>query len=342
VTEFDPAELLDICLQCVDREFPSVLDHAMDGPAEFTRPSDLHPTFFGSSDWHSSVHNHWLLVRIVRVFPDLDGVARARKILNEHLTPERLGRELDYFQEPNNGAFSRPYGWGWILRLHAEAAALGGSDGDRWEAALRPLRDDLAARMAEHFTTGLQFPIRSGLHGNTAFSLIAGIDTARQLGDDGLAGRLETAARRMFAGDRGNPTVLEPSGGDFLSPALAEAALMATVLSAGEFAEWLRAYLPGLDDGTEPVLRVPVYVRDASDPATVHLNGLLLIRAWSLSRIVTGLPPADERTARLVDSAHRHFTAAADVLTDRHYHAIHWLPTFALMTQTALRDAGIA
>jgi len=340
VTTFDPAELLEICLRCVDNEFPYYLDHAMDGPAEFTRPADLHPSFFGSSDFHSSVHNHWLLVRLLDRYPDLPGSDTAREILDRHLAAEALAGELAYFQQPNNGAFSRPYGWGWILRLHAEAATVADPDGARWAAALRPLRDDLTARLVRHMSGELQFPIRSGLHGNTAFGLIAGVDSARTIGDTALEEAMVAAARRMFGADTANPTVLEPSGGDFISPALTEATLMAAVLPSDEFAAWLTGFLPALIDG-EPVLTVPEYVRDASDPATVHLNGLLLTRAWSLARIGEALPAGDERIAIVRDSARRHFDAAADVLADHHYHAIHWLPTFAQFTTDTLAEAKL-
>jgi hypothetical protein len=342
VTGFDPEELLAISLQCVDREFPHYLAHAVDGPIDFGRPADLHPAFFGCSDWHSAVHNHWLLLRLRREWPDLAGTEPARRVLDAHLNSEALDRELAYFHNPHNADFSRPYGWGWLLRVHAEALGTPDEDGQRWAAALRPLRDSLAAWLGDYFARRLQFPVRGGLHGNSAFSLLAGIDTARSVRDDRLAEALTEASRRMFLADRDYPTDFEPDGGDFLSPALTEAALLATVLEPAEFAGWLDGFLPRLagDGASDPVLVPPVYVRDASDPATVHLNGLLLTKVWALCRIVSGLPSDDERAAPLAAAARAHFATAQDALADRHFHATHWIPTFALMAQSALSDAG--
>lgn len=335
---FDPADLLDISLSCVDREFPYGLEHGMSGPATFSRPSDLHPVFFGCFDWHSAVHNHWLLIRLRHQWPELDRADDARKVLDEHLTAERLGRELAYFDDDLQGAFSRPYGWAWVLRLHAEAVTISGPDEQRWAAALTQLRDGLCARLVRYFGRDLQFPIRTGLHGNTAFGLTLGIDSARLTGDVVTERALLDAAIRMFAGDRNYPLTLEPNGGDFLSPALTEAGLLATVLAPAQFAGWLTDFLPGLDSDAHELLSPPVFEPDASDPATVHLYGLLLSKAWSMRRMVEALPDADFRIPVVERSIDAHLLAAKDCLLDRHYFATHWMPTYLVMSDFAVQD----
>lgn len=339
----DPTELLAISLQCIEREFPYYLEHAVDQPMEFHRPSELHPSFFGCIDWHSAVHNHWLLIRLRREWPELSEIESARTILDRHLDPKALALELAYFDTPSNGAFSRPYGWAWVLQLHAEAVAAGDLDSLRWAAALQPLRDELAKRLREYFSKELRFPIRTGLHGNSAFALTLGIDTARSVGDSELEAALISATRRMFLDDHNYPSILEPSGGDFLSPALTEAGLMATVLETVEFAEWLDAFLPLLGRSADPMtlLDPPKYIRDASDPATVHLNGLLLTKVWSLCRIAQRLAVDDPRIPAIHKSINNHLTAAQDALDDRHYHATHWIPTFVILAYSALHAADL-
>lgn len=339
----NPAELLSISLQCVDREFPYGLEHTVDQPMEFHRPAELHPSFFGCFDWHSAVHNHWLLIRLRREWPELGEIDNAKEALDRHLDPKALAGELAYFDNPSNATFSRPYGWAWLLKVHAEALAAGDPDGLRWAAALKPLRDDLAARLQVYFTTALQFPIRTGLHGNSAFALTLGIDTARSIGDRAFELALVEASRGMFLEDRDYPLVLEPSGGDFLSPALTEAGLMATVLETAEFTKWFDAFLPSLGQAGSPVplLEPPTYVRDASDPATVHLNGLLLTKVWSLSRIAQRLATDDPRIPAIRVSIYQHLDAAQDALDDRHFHATHWIPTFVLLAYDALRASGL-
>lgn len=335
---YDPADLLDISLACVNREFPYFLQHAVEAPLDFRTPAELHPAFFGCSDYHSAVHNHWLLVRLQRDLPDLARVDQARAVLDDHLSPAKIATELRYFDTPNNGAFSRPYGWSWVLRLHAEAAVTEGARAAAWTSAVRPLRDALADRLRDYLTRVLQFPIRTGLHGNTAFALTLSIDAARMTGDDGLAQELVAASRRMFLGDRDYPIAFEPDGGDFLSPAITEAGLLATVLDADEYAAWLTDFLPGLADSR--LLTPPSFTANASDPGTVHLHGLLLTKVWSLSRIVTRLPAGDPRRAPLTESALRHWAAAQPSLDDRHYHATHWVPTFTVLAYDAARAAG--
>jgi hypothetical protein len=339
VTLYDPADLLDVSLSCVNREFPYYLQHAVDAPIGFTRPADLHPSFFGCSDWHSAVHNHWLLVRLQRDFPDLARAQDARAVLDEHLSPASIATELRYFDDPLNGEFSRPYGWCWVLRLHAEAAVTEGERAAAWTAGVRSLRDALADRLRAYFTTVLQFPVRTGLHGSSAFALTLAIDSARLTGDDALERDLVAAGRRMFLGDRDCPVALEPDGGDFLSPSITEAGLLAGVLGPDEFAAWLTEFLPGLADS--PLLTPPSFAADASDPGTVHLHGLLLTKVWSLSRIVASLPAADHRRAPLIESAVRHWHNAQPALDDRHYHATHWIPTFTVFAHDAARQAGL-
>jgi hypothetical protein len=335
---YDPAELLDISLAGVNREFPYALQHTYGGPADFRRPADLHPSFFGCFDWHSAVHNHWLLIRLQRDFPDLARVDEARAVLDDHLSPGKIATELRYFDDPDNGEFSRPYGWSWVLRAHAEAATTGGERAAAWTAGIQPLRDELAARLRDYFTTVLQFPIRTGLHGNSAFALTLAIDSARMIGDDALAKELVEASRRMYFGDRDYPVSFEPDGGDFLSPAITEAGLLATALEADEFAAWLTDFLPGLADS--PLLTPPSFTANAADPGTVHLHGLLLAKVWSFSRIVTRLPADDARRAPLTASALLHWQHAQPALDDRHYHATHWIPTYTVLAHDAARAAG--
>lgn len=336
---YDPADLLAVSLSCVDREFPYALEHGMSGPAHFTKPADLHPVFFGCFDWHSAVHNHWLLIRLRHRWPELAEADAARKVLDGHLTPSRLAGELAYFDDELQGAFSRPYGWTWVLRLHAEAATITGPDEQRWAAALTPLRDGLCSRLVRYFGHDLQFPIRTGLHGNTAFSLTLGIDSARLTGDLATERAFLDAAIRMFAGDRNYPLGSEPCGGDFLSPALTEAGLLATVLAPAQFAGWLSEFLPDLESDTLELLRPPVFEPAADDPGTVHLYGLLLSKAWSMRRMIEALPADDLRIAVLERSIDAHLVAAKDCLLDRHYFATHWMPTYLVMAEAATSDA---
>src|SRR5262249_16681175 len=200
----------------------------------------LHPSFYGSYDWHSAVHMHWLLVRVLRTHPQLPLAKEIAQRLDAHLAPAALQSELAYFESPSGRTFERPYGWAWLLELHAELLRLGT---ERWSNATAPLARHLAARFAG-FASGAPYPIRAGTHGNTPFACILGLDYARSERDGPLAQAIREAARRWYGGDRDAPVAYEPSLDEFLSPALVEAALMQEVLARDEFGRWLAGFLP--------------------------------------------------------------------------------------------------
>src|SRR5207302_4679186 len=126
-----------------------------------------HPAFYGSYDWHSAVHMHWLLMRVLRLYPVSQMAPRIADALDAHLTPDAVARELDYFNGSAGRTFERPYGWAWLLELQAEALATK----SRWSRALAPLATELARRFAAYVSAS-PYPIRAGAHGNTAFACV--------------------------------------------------------------------------------------------------------------------------------------------------------------------------
>jgi hypothetical protein len=297
-----------VALANVEREFPHRVDHVARTPREAHRHKAAHPAFFGSFDWHSSVHMHWLLVRLLHLYPMLAENGRIAAALDAHLTPQALEAELRYFQA--SGTFERPYGWAWLLELQAEA--LRGKT--RWARALAPLAAELARKMGE-FLSQSPYPIRAGSHGNTAFAGILALDYARAAGDTALEFGIRKVARKWYAADRIAPLAYEPSLDDFLSPSLVEALLMKQVLDDGEFPGWLNGFLP---QGIGP-LAVPPVVADHADPKQSHLDGLCLSRAWCLAGL--GLTAA----------ADRHLEAALPHVAGGDYAGEHWLASFAVL-----------
>jgi hypothetical protein len=292
-----------VALANVRREYPRRLDQLLTAPDTEWRPRVLHPAFYGSYDWHSAVHMHWLLARILRLQPSLEREIAA--LLDEHLSPQAIAAELRFFQGPSGATFERPYGWAWLLALQAELRRLG-----RWQQALAPLADELAARF-ERYVEQLPYPVRAGSHGNTAFACILALE-------HGSRGAIEAAARRWYLADREYPVAYEPSADDFLSPALVEAVLMKKVLRAGEFEAWLKAFLPALGP-----LSAPPRVTDHADPKQSHLDGLCLSRAWCFLQL--GMP----------HEADRHLHAGLPQVIGGDYAGEHWLASFALLALTA-------
>jgi hypothetical protein len=329
-----PESLADLILAAVHREYPSQIQHLLRSDDDVRAPRELTPAFYGSFDWHSAVHGHWALARLARTHPGATCAARARAALARSLTAENLAGELTYVGAPERESFERPYGLAWLLQLAAELRAWNDPEAARWREALAPL-ETLAVERLGRWLARLPGPVRSGVHSQTAFAFGLILDWAAIARDHDLAGRIATRAREWFGGDEQAPIAYEPSGNDFLSPALGEADLMRRVLAPADFSLWLGRFLGYLE---APVARrwlVPVSSPDPSDGHLAHLNGLNLSRAWMLDGVARSLGPGDARRERLELAAEVHARQGLQAVASEHYAGAHWLGSFAVYLLTA-------
>lgn len=320
----------DLALACVHKEYPNKLSHTLNGDADVKPPRRLTPAFYGCYDWHSAVHGHWLLARLARQFPGAPFAARARAALEQSLTPANLAVEVKYLEGEGRATFERPYGLAWLLQLSTELREWDDPQARRWAAALDPLVKAAVGRLRT-WLPKLSYPIRTGEHNQTAFSLGLIVDWARAAGDPETRGFFETRARELYFKDRACPLEFEPSGEDFLSPCLAEADLMRRLLPPDHYATWLATFLPQVR-GEEWI--TPAVVTDPSDGKLAHLDGLNLSRAWMLEGIAAGLPPGDERLPALRAAAAAHRESGLASVTGKHYEGGHWLGSFATYLMT--------
>lgn len=307
-----------IALGHVEREYPNKLDHVLDGPEDAKGPRALHPIFHGSFDWHSCVHGYWLLARLRRAFPELPERAAIERLFARQLTPENVAGELAYLARPSSRGFERPYGWAWLLMLAAELRIQG-------FGVLAPLADAFAARFTDWLPRAT-YPIRAGTHASSAFAVTLALSYA----DGPLASLLRDKARAWFANDR-DCQAWEPSGDDFLSPALMEAECMRGVLPPDDFRPWLDAFLPRLGAREPRALFVPATVSDRSDGKIAHLDGLNLSRAWCFRGLAESVGPG--LRAALLAAADAHLAASLPHVAGD-YMGEHWLATFALLALT--------
>ncbi len=329
----------ELALACVHREYPNKVSHVMHGDPDVLPPRTLTPAFYGCYDWHSSVHGHWLLARLARLYPGAPFAARARAALATSLTHENVAGEVAYLRGEGRAAFERPYGLAWLLALAAELRRFDDAEGRSWASALAPLEGETVARLRS-WLPKLHYPIRIGEHAQTAFAFGLVHDWAQVAGDAAVRELLEARARAFYEADRSCPLAYEPSGEDFLSPCLAEADLMRRILPPKVFARWLSRFVPGIPvDGGAGWLP-PGVVTDRADPKLAHLDGLNLSRAWMLEGIASALPPRDPRLPALRAAAGAHRESALPALTGEHYEGGHWLGTFAvyLTTRAWLRN----
>jgi hypothetical protein len=324
-SDFDQAQaarFAQMALDCVHREYPNKIAHSLNSDADVKPPRELTPAFYGCYDWHSSVHGHWLLVRLARLFPSAPFAVDARRAVARSLTPSNIAQEVKYLSADGRNTFERPYGLAWLLQLAAELRSWDDPEAHEWSAALHPLEQVVIARIVS-WLPKLDHPIRTGEHNNTAFGMGLMLDYARVSGNTQFGELVKLRARDYYLADRNCPLAYEPSGEDFLSPCLSEADLMRRILSGDEFTRWFADFLPRVD-------LEPTRVTDVTDGKLWHLAGLNLSRAWMIEGILLKLSATDPRRRGLADLAARLRAAGLESIKGEHYEGGHWLGTFAV------------
>jgi hypothetical protein len=323
----------NLALACVHKEYPNHVSHTLNSDADVAPPRKLTPAFYGCYDWHSSVHGHWLLVRLVRTFPDASFTPSAREALRQSLTAENIAQEAAYLRVEGRASFERPYGLAWLLQLVAELREWDDPQAREMAANLRPLERAVLERL-NGWLPKLSHPVRIGEHDQTAFALGLILDYARVADDKKFVDLIESKARQFYLGDKNCPLGYEPSGEDFLSPCLGEADVMRRVLLGPEFARWLETFMPQVSRAKNVSWLQPVVSPDPSDPKLAHLDGLNLSRAWMLEGIAAGLPKGDRRLPMMLATAEEHKRAGLAAVTGKHYEGGHWLGSFAVYLVT--------
>jgi len=322
-----------LALACIHRPYPNKIGHVLTSDADALPPRQLTPLFYGCFDWHSSVHGHWLLTRILNTDPDSPLRPAIEAALAESFREDRVAGEVAYLADGNRRSFERPYGLAWFLQLVAELNEATGKQTAQWRETLRPLEEVVVERIMD-WLPDLQYPIRVGTHNQTAFAFGLFLDYADSVGDEALAELVRDRSLAFYGADRDCPIAYEPSGEDFLSPCLMEADLMRRVLPAAEFSEWLQEFLPWIPlDGDDSWL-APGVVTDPTDGKLAHLDGVNLSRAWALEGIAGALPAGDTRRPALRASAALHREVGIAAVSDEHYEGSHWLGSFAAYLST--------
>ena len=327
-----------LALTCVHQEFPNKISRTTATAEEIGRPKKIFPAFYGCFDWHSSVHGHWLLVRLLRVGPQ-DAAWRDEAIakLNQSFTAENIAGEVVNYNRPEGGSWERPYGLAWYLQLTAELRDWAKENNDpqakEWLKILEPLETDIAGGL-KAWLPKLAYPIRLGTHNQSAFAFGLMLDWARVAGDTEMERLIIERSKAFHMGDKNCPLAYEPSGEDFLSPCLMEADLMRRMMSTAEFSVWLTDFMPTIPTNGSGDWLAPGIVKDASDGKLVHLDGVNSSRAWNLYNIARSLPEGDARKASLVAAAKIHADTGVAAVSAEHYSGSHWLASFATYLMT--------
>jgi hypothetical protein len=333
--------LVNLGLHGIQREYPNFLERF----SERQKPREIHPAFYGCFDWHSAVHTHWMLIRLLKSIPNLPEEKAIRAAIEANLTATNLQSEIANFGQPDQlipenpklaytrpgqPAFERPYGWAWLLQLAAELSDWDDPDGQKWAANLQPLTRKITG-LYIHFLRENQPPNREGQHRNAAFSLSLAFDYAQKCGQSELEQLLVQYGRTFYANDTDYPAHAEPGPQDFCSPALTEAAFMTRALTARPFADWFKNFLPEIGVEETASLLQPVQVSDHNDPYISHLDGLNVSRAWCMYRVAATLPQESASRAALLRSAEEHGRDGVSAIFAGDFSSSgHWLSTFVV------------
>ena len=321
------SHLASLPLKCITQEFPNKTNHTSNSDSDHVlMPKQLHPTFYGCFDWHSSVHGHWMLLRLLKKFPLLPEAAAIRAALNKTITKENIINEVKYFNMPLTASWERTYGWAWILKLDEELYNWNDNDGKRWHEAMQPLTEKIV-QLWTKFLPKQTYPNRTGVHPNTAFGLVFALDYARAEKNIEFEKAIITSAKTIFGKDKNAPASWEPNGADFLSPSLEEADLMRRVLPAKEFKNWFNQFFTL--QSLKHLTILPV-VSDRTDLQIVHLDGLSFSRSWCMKGLASILPANDTRKKLLLRSSVNHLGTALPHVVSGEYGGEHWLASFAV------------
>ena len=321
---FQEAEqLIQLPLSCIDQEYPNKLNQVLGDSSHLQSPSSLHPAFYGCFDWHSAVHGHWSIVRLLKKYPEIKGGDEARKMLAINLSKEKIQAEINYFINTYNRNYERTYGWAWLLKLTEELHNWEDPLADTLFNNVKPLTDTIVSRYLEYLPK-LLYPIRVGEHTNTAFGLAFAYDYATTFDQKEFRNQIEKAAINFYADDKDCPLTWEPSGYDFLSPCLEEAHLMSKIYDKDQFLIWIKDFMPSLL--AKDFYLEPGQVSDRSDGKLVHLDGVNFSRAWCFFNIAEKL---DDPLA-IRANAYNHINHSISNLVGDDYEGGHWLASFAI------------
>ena len=322
------ASFTELAMRNILTEYPNKVVQSLRSIEDLKPPSAMYPIFYGSYDWHSSVHSHWLLVKSVRSYAKDVDTNRILHFLDSQFSAKKAKGELEYLENPTNKGFERPYGWGWFLKLFAEVSLLAKEEAKalEWAKNLKGIADFFAASFKEYLGKA-DYPIRVGTHFNFSFALLFALEYARLFTDSELEDMIVSKAKQWFLADS-NMQVLEPCGDEFLSPVLMEATFMQEVLPLEEFKTFFASFLPDLESKKPATLFTEAKVSDRSDGKIAHLDGVNLSRAWCLRRLSNACDPKLKEILR--DNAQKHLDCAIKHI-EEDYMGSHWLGSFALL-----------
>ncbi|MDO9152560.1 MAG: DUF2891 domain-containing protein [Paludibacter sp.] len=320
-------QLSRLPLSCIAQQWPNKTSHLSDAITDHKlTPAELHPAFFGCLDWHSSVHGHWLLVKILKSHPDIPNKDSIITLLDNSFRKELMNEEAAYFNRYTGAkTWERTYGWAWLLKLDEELLTWNHPKGQQWHETLQPLTQTIL-KLWKEYLPKQTYPNRTGVHPNTAFGLAFALDWARAVSDSTFERMIINKSKDFYLNNRKVPAYFEPDGSDFFSPSLLVADLMRRILTKKNFTKWFNNYYD--KRSIDRLISLPV-VSDRNDYQIVHLDGLSFSRAWCMKGIARNLPVNHPIGKLFKEKSNFFIYKTLPNISHDNYEGSHWLATFA-------------
>jgi hypothetical protein len=341
LSEAGASYFAQLSLDCTNKPNPHYYYNVLRQPGDTQTPEDLWPAFYGCYDWHSAVHNHWALIKLLKTYPQIPEAAAIREKLNQSFTEDNINREFLYFQNNKEQyIFEFPYGQGWLLKVAEELQTWNDPDAQRWLENLAPLHK-LCAAAAQVIWKDIDEVNLSGSHDAPSLNLSFALDYARAFGDEDLLKVVLKASKKFYGKMTKAPLRAEPFEYDFMSASLLVTDLMRKVYDQETYTKWLKNFAPGLTDATSVAKDLQIKKTDKHDGYESHWDGYHLNRIWCLNGMLQSLPAEslDATTKAIwVKSMNDMWDYAQESIGKGNYDIDHWLSSFSVFALIGYQD----
>ena len=334
LTESGASYFAKLSLQCADKQSPHFYEKYKEHYeiVDSTTSKDLWPSFYGCFDWHSSVHNHWCMIKLLKNHPSIPETALIRARLNEAFSVENMKYEAFFLSQNEEGYFEFPYGQSWFLKLADELKSWNDQDAKKWLKNSEPLLVLIEENHLKYWNATPSVKI-SGSHDSPAMGISFALDYSRSFKKKKLEKTLIAAAKKYYLTIEKDPILSEPVEYDFMSGTLLISDLLRKVLSGKEYAAWLSKFTPELVDESRAQLALKINKTEVHDGYESHWDGFHLNRIWCLNGMLISLPKksvSPSLKGKWTNAMNEMWDYAQLSIGKGNYDIDHWLSSFSV------------
>ncbi len=321
-----------LSLDCTTKPYPHDYREKLQKAADLKAPDKMWASFYGCYDWHSGVHNHWALVKLLKTYPNIPEAKAIKAKLELSFSPQNILVEVDYLKSHEEESFEFPYGRSWLLKVAEELARWDDPTAKKWLKSLQPLCNYIANSYIETWPA-IKKATYSGDHYASSLGVSFALDYAVATNNDKLKAVLITAAKSYYTRITEFPLEKEPFGYDFMSAGLLITDLMRKVLPQDKYTEWLKTFAPEMFTvaGVKKVFAVDK--KETHTGYAAHWDGFHLNRIWCINGMLQALP-ANALTAEVktawINAQKEMWDYSQASIGKGNYDVDHWLSSFSV------------